>query len=460
MTDGLDLSLQRMREHGEAEMAARVFAHYYRQVVEGVAVTIPEGDIEPATADASLADLPADHEALSAAMAQTVVVKLNGGLGTTMGVSGAKAALQVTRGLTFLDIMAKQVLAQRRRYGASLPLVLMHSFRTRAVSLAALDRYPELSVGSLNLDFLQNAVPRLRADDLTPVIWAPDPDLEWCPPGHGDLYVAMRASGTLTALREHGYRYAFVSNADNLGATPDARVPAWMAEHDVPFVMEVCRRTASDRKGGHLARRLTDGRLILRERAMTEDSDLDTFQDIERHALFNTNNLWIDLDVLDRLLTEGGGVIGLPLMVNRKTVDPTNPNSTPVLQLETAIGTAIEAIDGATALLVGRDRFKPVKTTNDFLVLRSDFYQLTPDVRLVPTRDGDEPFVDLDPRYFAVLAEFDRRFAAGVPSLRECTSLRVRGDVTFGAGVVCRGDVSIEVPEGESMRVPDGTILG
>lgn len=453
---GLTQSIDKMRAAGVAEEAIAAFTHYYGLLESGYQGTIAEADIENPTGLPVLADFDFDDAALKDAFAKTAVIKLNGGLGTSMGITGPKAALPVTDGETFLDIIAKQVLSLREQYDAPLPLVLMHSFRTREDSLAILAKYPDLAVEGIDLDFLQNAEPKLTADTLAPVEWPADPDLEWCPPGHGDLFVALVASGTLATLREKGFKYAFISNSDNLGAVADPRVAAWMAQSGAPFAMEVCRRTISDRKGGHIARRTADGRLVLRDTAMVVEGEESAFQDTDTWTLFNTNNLWIDLDALDAVLAANDGVLQMPLIVNHKTVDPTDKTSTKVIQMETGMGTAIEVFDGAAAVVVERDRFKPVKTTNDLLVLRSDFYELREDGRLVPTREGDEPFVDLDGHY-KILADFDERFPKGAPSLTGCTSLKVSGDVTFGADVVVTGDVVVEADE--PTTIEDGTHL-
>ncbi|MCW2995920.1 MAG: UTP--glucose-phosphate uridylyltransferase [Conexibacter sp.] len=331
----------------------------------------------------------------------------------------------------------------------------MNSFATQADSLAALGRYDDLSAG-LPVDFVQNKVPKLRAEDLAPAEWPDDPALEWAPPGHGDLYTALVTSGMLEALLDGGYRYAFVSNSDNLGAVLDPRILAWLAKRGAPFLMEVADRTSSDRKGGHLARRKSDGGLVLREIAQTPDEDVDAFQDTARHKYFNTNTLWVDLHALRDVLA-GSGVIDLPMIVNRKTVDPADTSSTPVIQLETAMGAAIGVFEGAAALRVPRSRFVPVKTTNDLLSLRSDAYVIGEGraVHLAPERDGVPPFVDLDPDHYKLVADFDARFPAGAPSLVACESLRVVGDVRFGADVVVRGAVSVEGVE----AVEDGAVL-
>jgi UTP--glucose-1-phosphate uridylyltransferase len=391
---------------------------------------------------------------------QAVVLRLNGGLGTSMGLDGPKSLLEVREGLTFLDVVARQVLALRERTGARLPLVLMNSFSTREPSLERLARYPDLPVEGLELDFLQNKEPKLVEDTLEPVSWEADPSLEWAPPGHGDLYPALVSSGMLGALLEQGYRYAFVANVDNLGAVLDPRILGWMAREGFPFLMEVADRTAADRKGGHLARRVSDGGLVLREIAQTPDADVDAFQDVSRHRYFNTNNLWLDLRALDERLRAGGGVLALPMIVNRKTVDPRDGDSTPVVQLETAMGAAIGVFEGAQALRVPRRRFAPVKTTNDLLGLRSDAYVVDDawEVTLAPSR-SQPPVVDLDPAWFKRVGDFEARFAAGAPSLVECSSLDVVGDVAFGADVVVRGRVRVENGGDEQLRVEDGAVL-
>jgi UTP--glucose-1-phosphate uridylyltransferase len=448
---GLEAAVDKMRAEGLGDAAVASFARQYERLRAGETGTLAEADIEPVESLPDMEDLTAVADA--ALLDQAVVIKLNGGLGTSMGMTRAKALLEVKAGRSFLDLVAEQVLDLRERTGARVPLVLMHSFATRDDSLAALERYGDLSAG-LPRDFVQNKVPKVRADDLKPVAWPDDPGLEWAPPGHGDLYAALVTSGMLEALLDGGYRWAFVSNSDNLGAVLDPRILAWLADSGAPFLMEACDRTASDRKGGHLARRREDGGLVLREVAQTPEEDLDAFQDVARHRYFNTNSLWIDLRALRDVLGDDG-VVDLPMIVNRKTVDPGDKSSTPVIQLETAMGAAIGVFEGAAALRVPRSRFVPVKTTNDLLSLRSDAYVIGAGraVHLADERAGVPPFVDLDTEYYKLVADFDARFPRGAPSLVACDALTVTGDVTFGSGVVVRGRVTVD------QDVPDGTVL-
>jgi UTP--glucose-1-phosphate uridylyltransferase len=454
--DGLAASIDKMRGEGLPDVAIDNFKHYYELLRAGESGMLPEADIEPVADLADADDLPDPDEAT---LDRTAVIKLNGGLGTSMGMTRAKSLLEVKDGLTFLDITVKQVLTMRERFGARLPLVLMNSFATREDTLAALAKYPELEV-DVPLDFVQGRVPKIRADDLEPVEWPDDPSKEWAPPGHGDIYTSLVTSGMLDRLLDAGYEYAFVSNSDNLGAVLEPRIVSWFAREGLPFAMEVTDRTEADRKGGHLARRRNGGGLVLRETAQTPDEDLEQLQDISRHRYVNTNNLWINLRSLEQTLEERKGVLGLPMIVNKKTVDPGEKSSPEVFQLETAMGAAIGVFEGAAAIRVSRRRFAPVKTTNDLLGVRSDAYELTDDYRVVlaPERDGP-PFIDLDEDFYKLLRDFEARFPAGPPSLVECDRLVVQGDVLFGRGVVVRGSVTIDNPGPDQMKIDDGAVL-
>jgi UTP--glucose-1-phosphate uridylyltransferase len=451
---GLKHALDKMRGAGVDEIAVETFAHYFRLLEHGETGMIPESSIEPLDMEA-LADVEVSEEQAADAIRTTAVIKLNGGLGTSMGMDRAKSLLCVRRGLSFLDVIARQVLHLRKTYDAPLPLILMNSFRTSADTMAAVARYEDLKVEGLPLEFWQNKEPKLLVADLSPASYPKNPDLEWCPPGHGDLYTALRGTGLLEQLIEQGYERVFVSNSDNLGAVPDARVAGWFAASGAPFAIEAVRRTASDRKGGHFARRKSDGRIVLRETAQTLDDDREALADLDRHRFASTNNLWFDLVAMRDELDRRGGILGLPLIRNVKRLDPADRSTPEVIQIETAMGAAIEIFEGARTIEVGRDRFIPVKTTNDLLVLRSDVYDLGQDFGL--DQAADVPFVELDPDFYKLVGDFDQRFPEGAPSLRKAHSLRVEGDFTFGHGVQVIGDVELEAESAQ--RIAADTVL-
>lgn len=445
-----------MTAAGMGDAAIRAFRRNYEALMRNESGMIPEDSIEASAGLSSLEDLSSTAPADAALLAQAVVIKLNGGLGTSMGLQGPKSLLAVRDGVNFLDLMVRQILDLRKTSGAPVRLLLMNSFSTSGDTLGHLQQYRADGLAEASeVELMQNQIPKIDAASLEPVTWPADPDLEWCPPGHGDLYPALVGSGWLDRLLGEGVKYAFISNSDNLGAILDPVILRDFADSGAPFLMEVTRRTAADRKGGHLARRSSDGRLLLREVAQCLDSDLDAFQDIDRHQYFNTNSLWLRLDLLKQELEANAGVLPLPMIRNSKTVDPRDKKSTAVIQLETAMGAAIECFEGAVALDVPRSRFAPVKTTGDLLALRSDAYEVLENgqVRLHSSRDGKPPVISLSDEYKLV----DSIESLGVPSLIGCRSLKVTGPVRFESGVVIEGDVEFGNPGVEVRIVPAGT---
>ncbi len=459
-----DLFAAKMRSAEMAELAIRIFHHYYNQVAAGATGYIDSNTGGPVDHLPDYDDLDEEyHQAGMEHLSRTIVLKLNGGLGTSMGMTGPKSLITVKEGLSFLDIIVRQVLYLRRKSGVRLPLVLMNSFNTRTATLKALETYSGF-IQDIPIDFLQHKKPKIWKDTLLPAEWPDDPEKEWCPPGHGDIYVALLTSGILETMLEAGYEYLFVSNSDNLGAVLDTKILGYFASRQLPFLMEVAFRTPADKKGGHLSRR-PDGQLILRESSQCPPDELELFQDIHRYRYFNTNNLWLHLPTLHRVLHEHGDMLDLPLIRNEKPVDPTAPDSPRVYQLETAMGSAISLFEGAQALRVPRIRFVPVKKNNDLLLLWSDAYRLTEDYRLVltsaqanPSQDGTS-LIDLDDRYYQMIEDLYKRFPYGAPSLRNCSALQVEGNVYFGKDVVIEGAVHLTNPSDQPMTIADGSHL-
>jgi UDP-N-acetylglucosamine pyrophosphorylase len=446
---------KKMATAGMGDAVIRAFRRNYEALMRRETGMIPEMSITPAERLPSLEKISATGIVDRPLLSQAVVIKLNGGLGTGMGLQGPKSLLSVRDGVNFLDLMVSQILDLRKRSGANVRLLLMNSFSTSRETLGHLQRYRSEGLAEASdVELMQNRIPKIDARTMEPVAWPSDPELEWCPPGHGDLYPALAASGTLDRLLAEGVKYAFVSNSDNLGAILDPAILRHFADSGAPFLMEVTRRTAADRKGGHLAVRKADGRLLLREVAQCPETDLEAFQDIGKHRYFNTNSLWMRLDLLKRQLEKDGGALPLPMIRNIKTVDPRDSDSTPVVQLETAMGAAIECFKGATAIEVPRSRFAPVKTTADLLALRSDAYEVLGDgqVRLAASRQGVPPLITLSEDYNLV----DGIERLGVPSLIGCGSLNVQGPIRFDPGVVIKGDVAFKNTSGATPTVITG----
>ena len=450
---------ERMKSAALDTLVITAFRHYFYQLLGGKTGLIDRLQIDPIDGIPDLEQLEDYSQAGQSALGSTVVVKLNGGLGTGMGMEKAKSLLEVKKGLSFLDIIARQVLHVRSRYDCRMPLILMNSFYTRADSLAVLDNYPALK-STLPLDFVQHKVPKIDQHDLAPVDWPNNPELEWCPPGHGDLYTALVTSGMLDALLAQGFEYAFVSNADNLGAVMDIQILGYCASHNFPFLMEVADRTEADRKGGHIAR-MKSGNLTLRELAQCPAEEEEAFQDSTVYKYFNTNTLWVNLIALKRLLEDNHNMLPLPLIINSKTLDPRDASSPRVFHLETAMGSALSVFTGAQVLRVPRLRFAPVKTCADLLGLWSDAYILTGDARIIqnPQRTLGPLVIELDPRYYKLLDDMKARFVHGVPSLVDCEKLVVAGDVLFGRNVVIKGTAHISTADACQHTIPDGAVI-
>lgn len=460
MDELLDRVLRRYLSAGLTRREAEVFLGAYARYLSGESAGVEWGKIGVPEAG----DLASLHEIEEAGyeekgrrrMEEVAWVVLNGGLGTSMRMTRAKSLLEVKEGLTFLDLIALHVLSIRKEYKADIPLVFMNSFATHEDTVRALSRYP-LSVKTkggeeLPLDFLQNRYPRIREDNKDFFKDPCDP-AGWAPPGHGDIYESLNISGTLKKLLDAGKEWLFVSNADNLGASPSPSILGFIAERKIPFALEVTQRTFVDVKGGTVVRH--GGVLELLEIAQVDSAHAEEFQDIERFPVFNTNNLWINLKCLSARLENGG--LTLPLIVNRKVVE-----GVPVVQLETAMGAAIGSFPGAAAIVVPRKRFAPVKTTSDFLARRSDLYlpgKHSP-LEISNLKKNKTGFitVDLDPEFFGGVDDLDQRIPHPV-SLVDADCFVVRGDVRLGRSVVVRGPVKIDNVGKPPLVIPDGTVL-
>ncbi|MCK9557730.1 MAG: UTP--glucose-1-phosphate uridylyltransferase [Candidatus Cloacimonetes bacterium] len=447
----LNQFVKAMKAEGLPDMLIRTFSSYYEALCGGKMGKISESDITAPQSDSLVHYDDLESENTNKLLKHIAVIKLNGGLGTSMGLSKAKSLLPVKGNMNFLDIITRHVLALRSGSGYDVQLIFMNSYATHQDTMDYLAKYPDLINQDLPIAFVQNKFPRILQGTLVP-FESKDKDQRWNPPGHGDLYTAISTSGILDALISKGYRYAFVSNSDNLGAVVDPSIAAYMEKHDVPFLMEVCERSVMDSKGGHLAQD-KEGNLLLREIAQCPQEDLPAFQDIEKYKYFNTNNLWIDLKALEWHLISHEGLMLLPLIVNPKVIQDQK-----VYQLETAMGAAISSFKRSKALVVPRQRFAPVKKTNDLLAIWSDLYELNEQYQLKLRRGIEKiPYIELDPRYYGNIDQMRSRFA-DIPSLAGCKELKIEGDVSFGGDVICDGRVHVKAQS--PVRISNRLITG
>jgi UTP--glucose-1-phosphate uridylyltransferase len=453
----------KMDEEGIPPLVIGLFRRYYENLLRGQRGLLSKQDIAP-LAETDIADmetLDGFTRQGARAIKEAVVIKLNGGLGTSMGLSRAKSLIEVKDGLCFLDIIARQIMSYRESTGVKIPLVLMNSFKTDEDSKQYLARYSTLVLDEIPLSFLQHKFPKVLKENLSPAHWPGDPESEWNPPGHGDIYFALITSGMLDTLIEKGYTYAFISNSDNLAATMDEALLGYFASHNHSFMIEAADRTKADIKGGHLARLKRSGGLVLREIAQCPEEEINEFQDTNVYRFFNTNNIWVNLLSVKERLKNGIRGFTLPMIVNPKRIDPTDDTSSEVYQIETAMGSAISIFENATAIRVPRARFSPVKKSQDLLALWSDCYVMTADRRIIknPARSFGPLRIHLDEGYYKRIDQLRERFIHGAPSLVDCESLSIKGDVYFGKGIVVKGNVHIVNQSVRKANIPDGTII-
>jgi UTP--glucose-1-phosphate uridylyltransferase len=448
--------ISKMQHEGLQPLVIDAFTYYYNKIVTGESGLVYNRDIRPVEPEelANYNHLRNYVDAGKRAYQNAVWIVLNGGLGTSMGLTGPKSLLKVIRDRTFLEIIVQRA----ERWGVL--LALMNSFNTQKDTLSALQK---INPSRFPLHFLQHKFPKILQIGLAPASWPQNPELEWNPPGHGDVYAALYTSGVLQDLLDKGISYAFISNSDNLGATMDPALLGYFSAKDYPFMMEVAEKTPADIKGGHLAK-LPTGRLLLRESAQCPHNELDAFQDIRRYRFFNTNNIWLNLTFLKDLI-EQQEAVHLTMILNPKTLDPRDEDSPKVYQIESAMGAAISLFEGATAIIVPRSRFFPIKKCNDLLAIRSDCFVLTDDERLIinPERINNNRSemikIKLDPKFYGKIDWFDHRFKQGVPSLVDCESLTIEGDVFFEKDVIIKGSVAIKNSGPSSAVIEEGAVI-
>ena len=450
----------KMEEQSLPPIVVNLFKCYFSQLLYGSQGKLTQQEIIPVEQNEleSLDSISRYKENASEAISELAVIKLNGGLGTSMGLEKAKSLIKVREDKSFLNLIAEQIKVLREKYQSRVPLMFMNSFRTHMDTMMHVQEID--NPYHLPQAFLQHKYPKIMADDLSPAKWPENPELEWNPPGHGDIYTALVTSGVLKNLLEKGYKYAFISNSDNLGATVDESILGYLKAKEFTFLMEVTPRTVTDRKGGHLCRLLKNHRLAVREIAQCPENELEDFMDIQKYSFFNTNSIWLNLEELEKVFVRHR-MIPLDLIINSKNLDPRNPDSPKVYQMETAMGSAISAFDHAGALNVPRDRFAPVKTTSDLLAVKSDLYEMTDMMTIVPNPRRKDPMPDihLDSGFFKNIDQFEDRFAAGIPSLLECQELKVEGNVYFGRDVKIKGKTFIRNTSAKPVTIQDGSEL-
>jgi UTP--glucose-1-phosphate uridylyltransferase len=424
-------------------------------------------DLVPSEDEISLEEIQKKFPFRKETLTKLAVVKLNGGLGTSMGLSKAKSLAVIKDDLPFLSVIVKQIESIRSQYSVDVPLIFMDSYNTQTDCQELLKQMgfqnkhnkknenaasSSNSFSIVNTSFLQNKVPRLLKETLEPVRLS-QPKEEWCPPGHGDIYLSMKFSKILDQLLQNGIEYLFISNGDNLGATVEPNILEYIYQNKIEFAMEMTPKTLADKKGGAIYRKVIDGKFIgyeLLETAQVPKDHEHEFSGMGKFRTFSTNNLWVSLKALKQKMDIGP--LKLSLIVNPKTIE-----NQEVLQLETAMGSAIGNFQSVKGIIIPRERFAPVKKCEDILIRRSDAYILKENFSLVmnPKRLSPglgENLVSLDDTYYKKLPDFERLFQQ-YPSLVHSVSFTVKGEIEFDQKIEVFGDVTFINSSGTLKKV-------
>jgi len=385
------------------------------------------------------------------------ILKLNGGLGTSMGCSGPKSAIEVKDHLNFIDLSVRQVEHLNSTYGTSVPIILMNSFNTKKQTEKLVGKYRNV------WSFEQSMFPRIYSDTLLPVLSdsahqsSSEEDIEktfegWYPPGHGDLFESLQDSGMLDKLIAEGKEYLFVSNIDNLKAVTDLSILNYVASRKIDFLMEVTEKTRADVKGGTLID--YDGRLRLLEIAQVPEYHKTDFTSIRKFKIFNTNSIWISLSAIKEVLQKN--LLDLEVIENRKKIG----TGEEVVQLETALGAAIKHFSNSKGMVVPRSRFLPVKMCSDLFLLQSSLFSVKHGTLVMSgNRTTDTPpVVRLVGKNFKKVFDYKKK-VKGPINIDELDRLTISGDVSLGKNVTLKGNVIIVADDGQSISIPDGAVL-
>lgn len=383
------------------------------------------------------------------------VVKLNGGLGTSMGCVGPKSVIEVREGMSFLDLSVRQIEYLNRTYDVNVPFVLMNSFNTDADTANIIKKYEGHNIDIMT--FNQSRFPRVVKDSLLP---APKSSTsqgsDWYPPGHGDVFESLYNSGILDKLIKRGVEIVFLSNADNLGAVVDLSILQHMVQTRSEYIMELTDKTKADVKGGTIID--YEGQARLLEIAQVPKEHVNEFKSITKFKYFNTNNIWMNLKAVKRIVENNE--LAMEIIPNEKSIpaDKKGESDISIIQLETAVGAAIRHFNNAHGVNVPRRRFLPVKTCSDLMLVKSDLYTLKHGQLLMdPNRFGPAPLIKLGSDFKKVSSFLSR--IPSIPRIVELDHLTITGKVNLGRGVTLKGTVIIVATEGQTIDVPPGSIL-
>ncbi|GKV47258.1 hypothetical protein SLEP1_g54172 [Rubroshorea leprosula] len=358
-----------------------------------------------------------------------VVVKFNGALGTTMGFSGPKSLIEIREGLTLLDVIIEQIQSLNAKYGCKVPLLLMNTNKTHDDTLKVLEKYSKSNIDIQSFIQGQQAEPESlglhSVDDLYPS----DP---------GTAFLSLVKSETLDLLLSQGKEYVLVVNSDNACAVIDPKILNHVTQKKIEYCMEVTPTTTSFSRTSVLSSQ--EGKFKLVHIAQNPSR-----HSTKKFKFMDAGSLWVNLKAIKRLVDTDA--MKMEKLSTSKAVDPDDK--------ESAVGSAIQLFDQAIGVNVPQSRYLPVNSTLDLLLLQSDIY--TYDEGILARNRAINPSISLGPE-FEKVSDFQSRFKS-TPSIVGLDSLKVTGDVWFGADITLKGKVKIAAEPGEKLEIPDNVVI-
>lgn len=386
----------------------------------------------------SLASISEDIAETKMLLDKLVVVKFNGALGTNMGFSGPKSAIEVKNNLTPLDLMVDQVESLNSKYGCNVPLLLMDTAETHDHVQKVLEKYSNSKVDIHSLSLSQQPHEKSfeghsRKDKLYPSS------------DHSVVFLSLMKSGTLDLLLVQGKEYALVVDSDNVAAVADPKIFNHLIQNQIEYCMEVAPVPSIDLRNSLI--NLRPGKFQLVD--ITQNP---TKQSGGKFKFINTRSMWVNLRAIKRLIDTDE--LKVENFSSSKEV-----NDDQIISQGTAADSAIQFFDHTIGINVAQSRYLPVNSTSDLLLLQSDLYTADEGILVQnPARDNPaNPSIELGPE-FEKVNDFQSRFKS-IPSIINLDSLKVEGDVWFGAGITLKGKVSIVAKPGMKLEIPDGIVL-
>ncbi|XP_006359120.1 UTP--glucose-1-phosphate uridylyltransferase isoform X1 [Solanum tuberosum] len=359
---------------------------------------LPYERLEPASEDATETKQLLD---------KLVVLKFNGNLGSDMGFSGPKSALEVCNGLTCLDFVVNHIESINSKYGCNIPLLMMNTPSTHDGIMKVLEKHPNKNIHT----FTQSQRQQENIEDMSEsrTLNKSSAQEKLYPSNLLEVFLSLNSSGKLEPLISQGKEYFLLLQSENLAEVVDPKILNHLIKNSIEHCVEVMPTTSGTEETSLPPQ---EGRIQSKEHVKS------------------INTMWMSMSCVERLLQRND--LGF---------------------------TSSKFFDRAFAIDTPWSRYLPVERTSDLLILQSDLYTSVEGtlVRNAARANPKDPSIELGPE-FGNVDDFRSLFKS-IPSIIELDSLKVTGDVWFGTGITLKGKVSIAARPGMKIVIPDGMEL-